>query len=85
MLLLRDKTSLDLFWLEDASRADLKNLPEPEVLADQIMENLRSALISLEAGCRGLASLIKNKAMSGSFGASGDIPDRTFYLDRAPS
>ena len=28
---------------------DLENLPEPEVLADEIMENLRAALSSFEA------------------------------------
>jgi type I restriction enzyme M protein len=28
---------------------DLENLPEPEVLAEEIMENLRSALASFEA------------------------------------
>jgi len=27
---------------------DLENLPEPEVLAEEIMENLRSALASFE-------------------------------------
>ena len=48
-LLLRDKASLDVFWLKDASLTDLENLPEPEVLADEIMENLRSALTSFEA------------------------------------
>ena len=48
-LLLRDKASLDVFWLKDASMTDLENLPEPEVLADEIMENLRSALASFEA------------------------------------
>ena len=49
-LLLRDnKASLDVFWLKDASMTDLANLPEPEVLADEIMENIRSALISFEA------------------------------------
>ena len=31
---------------------DLENLPEPDVLADQIMENLRSALTSFEAVIR---------------------------------
>ena len=46
---LRDKASLDVFWLKDASMTDLENLPEPEVLADEIMENLRSALTSFEA------------------------------------
>ena len=48
-LLKRDKTSLDVFWLKDASMTDLDNLPEPEVLVDQITENLRSALSSFEA------------------------------------
>ena len=48
-LLLRDKASLDVFWLKDASMTDLENLPEPEVLADEIIENLRSALTSFEA------------------------------------
>ena len=48
-LLCRDKASLDLFWLKDASMTDLDNLPEPEVLAEEIMEHLRSALASFEA------------------------------------
>ena len=48
-LLQRDKASLDLFWLKDASMTDLDNLPEPDVLAAEIVENLRSALGSFEA------------------------------------
>ena len=48
-LLRRDKASLDVFWLKDASMTDLDNLPEPEVLAEEIMEHLRSALTSFEA------------------------------------
>lgn len=48
-LLARDRASLDLFWLRDASMTDLENLPTPEVLAEEIMENLRSALASFEA------------------------------------
>ena len=47
-LLRRDKASLDVFWLKDASMTDLDNLPEPEVLAEEIMEHLRSALTSFE-------------------------------------
>ena len=47
-LLQRDKASLDVFWLKDASMTDLENLPEPEVLAGEIVENLRSALASFE-------------------------------------
>lgn len=42
----RDKTSLDLFWLKDKSLADLDNLPEPDVLADEIIDNIEAGLAS---------------------------------------
>ena len=45
-LMKRDKTSLDIFWLKDKSLADLDNLPSPDVLADEIIENLQGALES---------------------------------------
>jgi len=44
----RDKTSLDIFWIKDKSLADLDNLPSPDVLADEIIENLQSALETFE-------------------------------------
>ncbi len=44
----RDKTSLDIFWIKDKSLADLDNLPSPDVLADEIIENLQSALESFQ-------------------------------------
>lgn len=47
-ILERDKTSLDIFWIKDKSLADLDNLPSPDVLADDIIENLQSALESFE-------------------------------------
>jgi type I restriction enzyme M protein len=47
-ILARDKTSLDIFWIKDKSLADLDNLPEPDVLADEIIENLQSALESFQ-------------------------------------
>lgn len=40
----RDKTSLDITWIKDKSLADLDNLPEPDVLAGDIVENIESAL-----------------------------------------
>jgi len=43
----RDKTSLDIFWLKDKSLADLDNLPDPDVLVEDIIENLESSLESL--------------------------------------
>ena len=47
-ILARDKTSLDIFWIKDKSLADLDNLPSPDVLADDIIENLQSALESFQ-------------------------------------
>ena len=40
------KTSLDIFWIKDKSLADLDNLPSPDELAEEIIENLQSALES---------------------------------------
>jgi type I restriction enzyme M protein len=45
-ILARDKTSLDIFWLKDKSLADLDNLPEPDELAGEIIENLEAGLNS---------------------------------------
>lgn len=47
-ILKRDKTSLDIFWIKDKSLSDLDNLPDPDVLADDIIENLQSALESFK-------------------------------------
>ena len=44
----RDKISLDLFWLKDESLLDSVNLPEPDVIAAEIAEDLRSALEQME-------------------------------------
>jgi type I restriction enzyme M protein len=43
-LIQRDKASLDIFWLRDDSLEDMENLPEPEVLAREIADNLQAAL-----------------------------------------
>ncbi|MBV0893283.1 SAM-dependent methyltransferase [Paracoccus sp. Z118] len=48
-LLARDKASLDLFWLKDKSLTDLDNMPEPEDLAEEIIENLEAGLESLRS------------------------------------
>ena len=44
----RDKTSLDITWLKDESLTDLDNLPDPDVLAADILENLESSIESLK-------------------------------------
>jgi type I restriction enzyme M protein len=43
-LMARDKANLDLFWLRDESLEDSANLPDPDVLAAEIVEDLRAAL-----------------------------------------
>jgi type I restriction enzyme M protein len=43
-LMQRDKVSLDIFWLKDESLEDTENLPDPDVLAGEIVENLQAAL-----------------------------------------
>jgi len=45
-IIARDKTSLDIFWLKDKSLADLDNLPEPDELAGEIIDNLEAGLNS---------------------------------------
>lgn len=47
-LVARDKVSLDLFWLRDESLEDSANLPDPHVLAQEIADDLRSALAQIE-------------------------------------
>ena len=48
-IIARDKTSLDVFWLKDKSLTDLDNLPEPNELAEEIIENLEAGLNSFRA------------------------------------
>jgi type I restriction enzyme M protein len=43
-LVARDKASLDILWLQDASLEDSANLPAPEVIAAEIAEDLQAAL-----------------------------------------
>jgi type I restriction enzyme M protein len=43
-LIARDKASLDIFWLKDESLADSDNLPAPEAIAQEIVEDLQAAL-----------------------------------------
>ncbi|MBM3470233.1 MAG: SAM-dependent DNA methyltransferase [Armatimonadetes bacterium] len=47
-LVKRDKANLDIFWLRDESVEDSASLPPPEVLAEEIVEDLRAALEQFE-------------------------------------
>ena len=48
-LMARDKVNLDITWLHDDSLEDLDNLPAPEVIAREIVEDLTAALAEFEA------------------------------------
>ncbi len=43
-LIKRDKANLDIFWLRDESLEDSANLPDPEMIAAEIAEDLEAAL-----------------------------------------
>ncbi|HDK42834.1 MAG TPA: SAM-dependent DNA methyltransferase, partial [Candidatus Pacearchaeota archaeon] len=47
-ILKRDKTNLDIFWLKDESLDDLDKLPDPDIIADELTEELESALEQLK-------------------------------------
>jgi type I restriction enzyme M protein len=56
-LIARDKTNLDIFWLKDDSLEDASNLPPPDVIAAEIIENLEAALEQF----RGVAEELSNE------------------------
>jgi type I restriction enzyme M protein len=40
----RDKVNLDIFWLKDDALEESANLPAPEVIAQEISDDLKAAL-----------------------------------------
>ena len=53
-LIKRDKVNLDLFWLKDKSLEDSDDLPDPDVLADEIADDLQTALDQFRSISEGL-------------------------------
>ena len=53
-IIARDKASLDITWLKDADAVDLDSLPEPDVLAEEIVEQIEAALAHFKAVIREL-------------------------------
>ncbi len=47
-ILKRDKTNLDIFWIKDESLDDLDKLPEPNIIADELVNDLQDALEQLK-------------------------------------
>ena len=48
-LIKRDKVNLDIFWLRDKSLEDSDDLPDPDVLAQEIADDLQTALEQFSA------------------------------------
>ena len=48
-LIARDKANLDIIWLKDDSIEDAADLPAPDVIADQIVDELQAALLEIAA------------------------------------
>jgi type I restriction enzyme M protein len=48
-LVARDKANLDITWLRDESLEDADNLPAPEIIAREMVEDLTAALVEFEA------------------------------------
>ena len=57
-LVARDKANLDITWLRDESLEDLDNLPAPEVIAREIVEDLTAALAEFEAVAAALEAAV---------------------------
>ena len=55
-LMARDKANLDIIWLKDDSLEDAENLPAPEVIAQEIVEELQAALNEFAAIAAALGS-----------------------------
>ena len=44
-----DKVNLDIFWLEDKSLEDSEDLPDPDILAQEIADDVQTALEQFSA------------------------------------
>jgi type I restriction enzyme M protein len=53
-LVKRDKVNLDIFWLKDKSLEDSDDLPDPDVLAQEIVDDMQTALEQFSAVVEGL-------------------------------
>jgi type I restriction enzyme M protein len=67
-LIARDKANLDITWLRDESLEDMENLPAPEVIAREIVEDLTAALAEFEAVAAALETSAARTAASDDTG-----------------
>jgi len=73
-LVARDKANLDITWLKDDSLDDVDNLPAPDVIARQIIDDLRTALAEFEAVAH--AGVARAVLVRGRRGRGGGGPHR---------
>lgn len=59
-ILKRDKTNLDILWINDHSLTDLENLPDPDLISSEIIENIESSLNNLREISSSLSKISKN-------------------------
>lgn len=61
-LIARDKVNLDITWLRDESLEDMDNLPAPETIAREVVEDLAAALAEFEAVAAALEAESQSEA-----------------------
>ena len=71
-LVARENASLDIFWLKDESLADSDNLPPPEVIAQEIVDDLEAALEQF----RLIAADLNSSDGSGENGSNSVVADQ---------
>jgi type I restriction enzyme M protein len=59
-LMARDKANLDIIWLKDDSLEDAANLPSPEIIAQEIIDNLESAILNFNEILEAIETKDKN-------------------------
>jgi type I restriction enzyme M protein len=72
-LIKRDKANLDIFWLRDDSLGDSSDLPDPGVLAAEIVEDLQAALDQFAQIAADLAAGERRETESPPPAPPGDI------------
>lgn len=69
-LVARDKANLDITWLRDESLEDLDNLPSPDVIAREIVEDLSAALAEFEAVASALEAQLSSSTANDADGGA---------------
>lgn len=59
-IIAREKANLDISWLRDESLEDFDNLPSPDIIAREIVEDLAAALAEFEAVAAALEDQLLN-------------------------